>query len=210
MVGAFASFVLGFTPVKNDISVLIIYNLVPLRLDENDVAILESLLEDGRKSFRQISRDTGITTPTVNARFERLVNVGFIKGVFPVFDFGKVNNNDGHHHHQHQQQQQDSLIQIQSIKENATENEDTIENVYDSVFGKETGDMKNKITNGLAIDIKCDFCEGPVYGNPKVLKFADIERFFCCNSCKSGYGEKYRGRIDSIKRKHVGKPEIEI
>ena len=88
---------------------------MPLYLDENDVAIIKSLLEDGRKSFRQISRDTGITTPTVKARFERLVNVGFIKGVFPIFDFSKVNNNDGQHHHHHHHQQH-SLIQIQSIK----------------------------------------------------------------------------------------------
>ena len=102
------------------------------------------------------------------------------------------------------------LIQIQSIEENATENEGTIENVYDNAFEKDMGDMKNKITDGLAINIKCDFCEGPVYGNPKVLKFADIERFFCCSSCKSGYGEKYRGRIQSIKRKYEGKSELDL
>ncbi len=130
--------------------------------------------------------------------------MGFIKGVFPIFDFGKVNNNDGHHH------QHESLIQIQSIKENATENKDAIENAYDNVFEKEIGNMENIITNGLAINIKCDFCEGPIYGNPKVLKFADIERFFCCNSCRSGYGEKYRGRIESIKRKYEGKSESDI
>src|SRR5918998_2616937 len=111
-------------------SVMFTFNLVPLYLDENDVAIIKSLLEDGRKSFRQISRDTGITTPTVKARFERLVNVGFIKGVFPIFDFSKVDNNDGQ-----QQQQQDSLIQIQSIKGNATENDHT--------FEKEIGNMEN-------------------------------------------------------------------
>ena len=180
---------------------------MPLHLDENDVAIINSLLEDGRKSFRQISRDTGITTPTVKARFERLVNVGFIKGVFPIFDFGKGNDKNGG---QHQQQQQESLIQIQSKRENEAKSENALKNVYDSVFEKEMGDMENKITNGLAINIECDFCEGPVYGNPKVLKFADIERFFCCNSCKSGYGEKYRGRIESIKRKYEGKSEIEI
>jgi DNA-binding Lrp family transcriptional regulator len=63
---------------------------MPFQLDENDVAIFKSRLGDGRKSFRQISRETGITTPTVKARFERLVNVGFIKGVVPVFDFSKV------------------------------------------------------------------------------------------------------------------------
>ncbi len=179
--------------------------LMPLHLDENDVAIIKSLLNDGRKSFRQISRDTGITTPTVKARFDRLVNVGFIKGVFPIFDFSKVNNNDGRHHHH-----QDSLIQIQNIKENATENENAEKNAYDNVFEKDISNIENKITNGLAINIICDFCEGQVYGSPKVLKFANIERFFCCNSCKSGYGEKYRGRIESIKRKYEGKPEIEI
>ena len=31
---------------------------------------------------RQVSRETGITTPTVKARFERLLNTGFIKGSF--------------------------------------------------------------------------------------------------------------------------------
>jgi Lrp/AsnC family leucine-responsive transcriptional regulator len=60
------------------------------------------------------------------------------------------------------------------------------------------------------IILECDFCEGPVIGKPKVLKFADIGRFFCCSSCKSGYSEKYPGRIDSIKRKFEGKSDIEF
>jgi DNA-binding Lrp family transcriptional regulator len=76
---------------------------LPLHLDNNDIAIIKSLSKDGRKSFRKISRETGITTPTVKARFERLVNIGFIKGVLPVFDFNKVDNTD-------------DVIQIQNIK----------------------------------------------------------------------------------------------
>jgi DNA-binding Lrp family transcriptional regulator len=59
---------------------------MPLQLDKYDVLILNSLLKDGRKSFRKISREIGITTPTVKARFTRLVNVGFIRSVSPVFD----------------------------------------------------------------------------------------------------------------------------
>ena len=93
--------------------------------------------------------------------------MGFIKGVFPIFDFSKVNNNDAHHHHHHHQHQQESLIQIQNIKENGAENENAIKNAHDNVFEKEVGNMENKITDGLAINIKCDFCEGPLYGNPK-------------------------------------------
>ena len=60
---------------------------MPLQLDKFDVLILNSLLKDGRKSFREISRETGITTPTVKARFSRLVNVGFIKSVSPILNF---------------------------------------------------------------------------------------------------------------------------
>jgi len=60
---------------------------MPLQLDKYDVLILNSLLKDGRKSFREISRETGITTPTVKARFTRLVNIGFIKSVSPILNF---------------------------------------------------------------------------------------------------------------------------
>ena len=67
---------------------------MPLSLDEIDVSILRSLLEDGRKSFRQISRETGITTPTVKARYERLVNIGFLNGILPIFDFEKVESKE--------------------------------------------------------------------------------------------------------------------
>ncbi|MDE1863710.1 MAG: winged helix-turn-helix transcriptional regulator, partial [Thaumarchaeota archaeon] len=57
---------------------------MPFRLDDTDIAVLESLIKDGRKSFRQISRETGVTTPTVKQRYEKLVNMGLIKGVMPV------------------------------------------------------------------------------------------------------------------------------
>jgi Lrp/AsnC family leucine-responsive transcriptional regulator len=66
---------------------------LPVELDEYDISILKSLFKDGRKSFRQISRETGITTPTVKARFERLVNVGFIKSVTPIVDLQKIEKN---------------------------------------------------------------------------------------------------------------------
>ena len=66
---------------------------MPVELDEYDTSILKSLFKDGRKSFRQISRETGITTPTVKARFERLVNVGFIKSVTPIVDLQKIEKN---------------------------------------------------------------------------------------------------------------------
>ena len=67
---------------------------MPFSLTDSDVAILKGLLKDGRKSFRQISRETGISTPTVKARFDRLVNIGFIKSVSPILDFKKIDYSD--------------------------------------------------------------------------------------------------------------------
>lgn len=63
---------------------------MPIRLDETDQAIIKVLEKDGRKSFRQIARETGISTPTVKARFTRLINIGFLKSVSPIFDFSKI------------------------------------------------------------------------------------------------------------------------
>lgn len=63
---------------------------MPFKLDSVDLALLESLIKDGRKSFRQISREIKVSTPTVKARYERLVNVGLIKKISPVLDLGKL------------------------------------------------------------------------------------------------------------------------
>ena len=173
---------------------------MPIVLDEIDIAIIKSLLKDGRKSFRQISRETKISTPTVKARFERLVNVGFIKGVLPVFDYTRIDSRG------------ENLVRIQNIKQGIKKEkkENASKNANRDVYKMELDRIQENITSGIAINLECDFCEGPIFNKPKVLKFADIERFFCCSSCKSGYGEKYKGRIESIKKRYEGKSELEI
>jgi len=173
---------------------------MPLSLDEIDVSILNSILEDGRKSFRQISRDTGITTPTVKARYERLVNVGFIKGILPVFDFEKIESSE---------EGEKNVIQLEGLKENIKKSKNVQKSNQNITLNEEIHEIQKKISSGLTIKVVCDFCDGPIHGKPKVLKFADIERFFCCISCKSGYSQKYHGRIESIKRKYEGKSELD-
>ena len=59
-------------------------------LDNTDIAILKSLMEDGRKSFRAISRGIKVSTPPVKSRYERLVNIGLTKSVKPEIDLSKV------------------------------------------------------------------------------------------------------------------------
>ena len=64
--------------------------------------------------------------------------------------------------------------------------------------------MKNKkkclvnLKSGMSVKMKCDLCEGTIGDKPHVFKFASFERFFCCNTCKTQFKEKNRGRIQSI------------
>lgn len=135
---------------------------MPHDLDKVDIAILNLLMEDGRKSFRQIGKEIKVTTPTVQARYRRLVNLGFIKSVSPVLDLSKLDKK--------------SKKQIKQ------------------------SDYKTlpKLDENYRIKITCDYCDGPVMAKPTVLKFANLERFFCCSSCKMLYKEKYGGRIKSL------------
>lgn len=63
---------------------------MPVDLDDTDVAILKSLMEDGRKSFRAVSRQIKVSTPTVKARYDRLIYMGLIKSVKPEIDLSKI------------------------------------------------------------------------------------------------------------------------
>jgi hypothetical protein len=161
---------------------------LPLQLDDYDVSILRSLLKDGRKSFREISRETGITTPTVKARFTRLVNVGFIKSVSPIFDCSLVEN--------------ENILKAEFNKQQDSqviENQGEGENKSKPLYRQESNEFK--IKRGLKIKLKCEFCKGPILTYPHVYRFANYERFFCCAGCMSGYKKKYACRIESVKRR---------
>lgn len=139
---------------------------MPLKLDETDLAILESLLQDARKSFRQVSREINVSTPTVKKRYERLVNVGLIKAVSLNLDLGKLETK--------------TSVRLDNLRQKAIKNHNI------------------KLDKGMLVKITCDYCKGSVHGKPSILKFANIERFFCCTSCKTLYRDKYRGRIEAL------------
>ena len=139
---------------------------MPLRLDETDLTILESLLEDARKSFRQVSREINVSTPTVMKRYERLVNVGLIKAVSLNLDLGKLETK--------------TSIRLDHLRQKTLKKHNI------------------KLDRGMLVKITCDYCKGPVHGKPSILKFANVERFFCCTSCKALYKEKYKGRIEAL------------
>ena len=143
---------------------------MPVDLDDTDVAILKSLMEDGRKSFRAISREIKVSTPTVKARYERLVNVGLVKSVKPEIDLSKVEHR----------------------KKSAFFGDETVKQLQD-----QKKHFHVKLEN-MQVKMQCEYCGGPINSKPKVLEFANFQRFFCCAGCKTHYREKHAGRIESI------------
>ncbi len=137
---------------------------MPHELDDTDIGIVTSLQQDGRKSFRQIARELGISTPTVQTRYQRLINIGLIKSISPIIDSTNLANDH-----------KDKIAACDCDESHHV-------------------DLKL----GMSVKIKCDLCDAQIGDKPHVLKFADFERFFCCNTCKTHYKEKNKGRIQSI------------
>jgi DNA-binding Lrp family transcriptional regulator len=145
---------------------------LPVDLDNTDVAILKSLMEDGRKSFRAISREIRVSTPTVKSRYERLVNIGLIKSVKPEIDLSKVTRG----------KKSQFLGGGETIKQ----------------LEEQKKHFHVKVVENMKVKMQCEYCEGPINSKPKVLEFANFQRFFCCTGCKNQYKEKHEGRIRSI------------
>lgn len=137
-------------------------NSMPLKLDNIDTALVKSLLRDGRKSFRQISREIGVSTPTVKARYERLRNVGLIEAVMPVLNLKLLEGGA------------DRTKKFRALGPSMVKN--------------------------MKVKVSCDYCGKLVHDEPSVLKFGEFERFFCCDSCRYLYKEKYKSRIRSFSK----------
>jgi Lrp/AsnC family transcriptional regulator, leucine-responsive regulatory protein len=49
-------------------------------------------MKEGRKSFRQIAKEIGVSTPTVEARFNHMKASGVIKSIEPIIDIEIIEN----------------------------------------------------------------------------------------------------------------------
>ena len=111
-----------------------------------------------------------ISTPTVKSRYERLVNIGLIKSVKPEIDLSKVDR-----------EKKSKFFGEEIIKQ----------------LEEQKKHFHVKVEN-MKVKVQCEYCGGPINGKPKVLEFANFQRFFCCIGCKNNYREKHAGRIQSI------------
>ena len=63
------------------------------KLDEKDLIILSHLIDNSRLSYREIARKTGLSSPTVIKRIQRLEEEGIIKRYTVEVDYSKLGYN---------------------------------------------------------------------------------------------------------------------
>ena len=152
-------------------------------LTDNDISVLKALLRDGRKSFRQISSEIGISTPAVKARFMRLLNMGVIKSVSPILDLDKLT-------YQAMKRKVQNNAGLDAIIEHARQ------------LDKKNRSSDIQIDKQVKVKLNCDYCKIPLFTKMFTLKFGNLERFFCCKECRSAYKKKYAGKIKAITRRY--------
>jgi DNA-binding Lrp family transcriptional regulator len=205
-----------------------------MKLDNIDIAIINSLKQDGRKSFRQIAKEIRVSTPTVESHFTRMKAIGLIKNIEPILDLAKIENQvhallyikvdpiysmnivsmlssfsevkdvystTGEYNITSKL----SLNSVGGLEEFVRQKISIIEGIktlsYDIITKIIKEDHSTRITEGLSIRVKCDYCRNEIVGYPKVFNVGNkFERNFCCSSCLTLYRQKYKGRIESLSR----------
>jgi len=204
---------------------------MPLLLDKIDNAIIQLLMKNGRRSFRQIAKEIGVSTPTVEVRYKRMVNTGFIRKIAPILDTDKVEigipamlfmrvlspraleiakelsgieevrnvfmaSGDNNMIARVVVDKPESLEALIRKKISTIEG---VKSVSSQLITRIVKDEQNVVVkSGLAVNITCNYCKGEIPKEPKILRFGDYERYFCCSSCLTLYREKYKSRIRAL------------
>ncbi|RMF30233.1 MAG: winged helix-turn-helix transcriptional regulator [Candidatus Nitrosothermus koennekii] len=190
-------------------------------LDEIDLKIIDALMKDGRKSFREIAREVGISTPTVKTRFDRLVKIGVIKKIVPIIDADKITNNINVAIMLKCKPNKvtnviDELIEFDEVRKfyllsnnimliSSFSNPRELDEFLTRINGiDEIIDVSSQLITrivkdeqigvidiGSMIKVRCEYCNKEI-DKPLITKIKGYERYFCCTSCITLYKEKYR------------------
>jgi len=182
-------------------------------LDDIDSRILGILVEDGRRSFREVARRAGITTPTVQARVKRMMDEGLIRKISPIFDpskfrhglvfqlYLKVNPAEVDEIARKLERQSE----VRGIYFTTGENNLTLRVAVDSLEALQTfnetldrdyGVKQN--SSQMVVHLRCETCNGPIPAKPFVLEVSGRERFFCCPMCLEKFREKYEPKLKGL------------
>lgn len=192
-----------------------------MEIDDVDAKILQMLQDDGRLSFREIAKKTGISTPTVSARVKSLEERGVIRGYSVDINPQAVNETISILTVQCKPKDLEAVSELISQNENVREvlvltgskilaklvfeSErkldvflhwlEQLEQIVEYDMERAVRSVKNKpdaiVAEGVKIVIPCYECKKPIIESPVTTKIDDRIHYLCCGSCLKLYKERY-------------------
>ncbi len=193
-----------------------------MEIDEIDAKILLMLQSNGRLSFRDIAKKTGISTPTVSARVKGLEERGVIRGYLADINPQTINETISIVTLQCRPKDLESVSNLLSEQENVREvmvlsgskitarlvleSEgkldaflgwlEGLENIDNYDIERAIRTIKKEpdaiITEGIQIVIPCYECRKPIMDNPVTEKMDGRVHYLCCGSCLKLYKDRYQ------------------
>lgn len=189
-----------------------------VELDSIDTAILELLLEDARRSFRDIAEEVELSPPTVSNRIDRLHDLGIIQRFTVELDRTKFANEDEclvtiDTHPDHANDVFSQLQEIDGIEHAFYTVDSTVvakavlppsdvQALFANVLSdKQVGDYhvvsvlesswKPQLgTTGL--NIECSICGNSISGDGETVKVESGDLYqVCCSSCAKEISAQY-------------------
>lgn len=197
-----------------------------LTLDETDIALIKELQSDSRKSMRSLANKTGLSTPTVASKVQRLVDSGAIKSFTINLDSAALGLKDyiveircvpklqkavlkSLPELRHSILTQDSRVigVFSGIEKDAAMLYDKMCDIKGATAVALTPAVSYEFTpsnpvieSGVRLSSSCYYCRGDIGVSPVVEKIGGKSRYFCCTSCSTLYKKRYnelKGKISA-------------
>ncbi|MFQ6127553.1 MAG: winged helix-turn-helix transcriptional regulator [Thermoplasmata archaeon] len=206
-----------------------------MKLDEIDAKILKYLQENARRSFREIGKSIGVSTPTVSSRIKMLEEQGVIRRYSAMVDTEAIQETTSIIYVECQPRHLDKLAKNISEKENVrevlvlsgskimcrfvSESEGMIDSFLawlesleeissysiDRVIRTTKREPDAVISEGISIVVPCYECGKPIIDDPVTLKMDGRTHYLCCESCLKLYQERYERIKSGITPKEASK-----
>lgn len=200
-----------------------------LTLDEADILLIKELQSDARKSMRRLAGKTGLSTPTVASKVQRLIDSGAIKSFTLNLDSAVLGLKDYFVEIRCAPRYQKAILRsLTELRHSVLTQDSRVVGIF-SGTEKDAAILYDKMCNlkgaasvtltpavsyeftagnpiiesGARLTSSCYYCRGEIGPTPVVEKIGGKARYFCCTSCSALYRKRYndlKGKIGTPAR----------
>lgn len=197
-----------------------------LTLDEADISLIKELQSDSRKSMRFLAGRTGLSTPTVASKVQRLIDSGAIRSFTLNLDSGVLGLKDYFVEIKCTPRYQKAVLHsLAELRHSVLTQDSRVIGIFSGtekdaallydkmcnlkgaasvtltpVLSYEFSPGNPAIESGARLSSSCYYCRGDIGSSPVVEKIGGKARYFCCTSCSALYKQRYndlRGKMSA-------------